>query len=283
MVAPHAKDLYRGLLRILMILQHDFPEFLAENHYRLCNIIPAGCNQLRNLILSACPQAMPMLPDPFTAGLKVDRLEGIRDAPRLAGDISKPLLRKHLKEPIERALRSSDIQENIIMQMVDATSSQEPGRVATTSIDVPFLHSLVLYVGGNALSSAQQKGGPAFADDSPHAALMVKLSKQLKPEARYYFLGAIADQLRYPNSHTQYFSHALLHLFISDLADQQQTSQQIIRVLLERLVLHRPHPWGLIVTFMELIKNRSYSFWELPFIKAAPQVCRPNFAFGASG
>ncbi|KAL8954381.1 MAG: hypothetical protein Q9183_007154, partial [Haloplaca sp. 2 TL-2023] len=35
MALSPAKDLYRGALKILLILHHDFPEFLTENHYRL--------------------------------------------------------------------------------------------------------------------------------------------------------------------------------------------------------------------------------------------------------
>ena len=31
--------------------------------------------------------------------------------------------------------------------------------------------------------------------------------------------------------------------------------EAITRVLLERLIVHRPHPWGLLITFIELIKN----------------------------
>jgi Cell division control protein, negative regulator of transcription len=50
-----AKDLYKGVLRILLILHHDFPEFVAENHFEFCNVIPAHCAQLRNLVLSAYP------------------------------------------------------------------------------------------------------------------------------------------------------------------------------------------------------------------------------------
>ena len=29
-------------------------------------------------------------------------------------------------------------------------------------------------------------------------------------------------------------------------------------MLLERLIVHRPHPWGLLITFIELIKNPRY-------------------------
>lgn len=267
------KDLYRGILRILVILHHDFPEFLAENHYRLCNIIPPRCTQLRNLVLSAFPSSIPSFPDPFTCGLKVDRLEEIRRPPKISGKPDGALQGGNIRNLIDRTLRAGSILDETVDQIAD-------GAILSTStgpiVDVAFLHSLVLYIGDAAITSASQKGSPSFAEDSPHTALLTKLSKQLQPEPCYHFLVALADQLRYPNSHTHYFSHALIHLFGNDLADQQESDvrQQITRVLLERLIAHRPHPWGLIITLLELIKNPIYAFWELPFIKAQPQVCQ---------
>ena len=50
------------------------------------------------------------------------------------------------------------------------------------------------------------------------------------------------SHLRYPNSHTQYFSCTLLLLFAE--ANQEAIQEQITRVLLERLIVNRPHPWG---------------------------------------
>jgi hypothetical protein len=35
---------------------------------------------------------------------------------------------------------------------------------------------------------------------------------------------------------------------------QEIIQEQITRVLLERLIVNRPHPWGLLITFIELIK-----------------------------
>lgn len=43
-------------------------------------------------------------------------------------------------------------------------------------------------------------------------------------------------------------------------------------MLVERLIVHRPHPWGLLITFIELIKNPRYHFWSKPFIRAAPEI-----------
>ena len=60
----------QGTLRVLLVLLHDFPEFLCEYHFELCNKIPPSCIQMRNLILSAFPRMM-RLPDPFTPNLKV--------------------------------------------------------------------------------------------------------------------------------------------------------------------------------------------------------------------
>lgn len=60
----------KGTLRVLLVLLHDFPEFLCDYHYGFCDVIPPNCIQLRNLILSAFPRNM-RLPDPFTPNLKV--------------------------------------------------------------------------------------------------------------------------------------------------------------------------------------------------------------------
>lgn len=62
--------LFQGTLRVLLVLLHDFPEFLCDYHYGFCDVIPPNCIQLRNLILSAFPRNM-RLPDPFTPNLKV--------------------------------------------------------------------------------------------------------------------------------------------------------------------------------------------------------------------
>ena len=74
------RTLYRGTLRVLLVLLHDFPKFLCEFHFSFCDVIPPSCIQMRNLILSAFPRTM-KLPDPFQANLKVDLLPEIRLAP----------------------------------------------------------------------------------------------------------------------------------------------------------------------------------------------------------
>ena len=70
---PSSRDLYRGALRLLLVLLHDFPEFLSEYYFSLCNIIPSRCVQLRNVILSAFPTTV-HLPDPHLRNLTFETI-----------------------------------------------------------------------------------------------------------------------------------------------------------------------------------------------------------------
>ena len=49
-------------------------------------------------------------------------------------------------------------------------------------------------------------------------------------------------------------------------------TNRIYRVLLERLIVNRPHPWGLLITFIELIKNPTFKFWSHEFVHCAPEI-----------
>ncbi|KAJ5748968.1 uncharacterized protein N7511_010664 [Penicillium nucicola] len=276
-----AKDLYKGVLRILLILHHDFPEFVAENHFQFCNVIPAHCAQLRNLVLSAYPSSFQKLPDPFREGLKVERIEEMREIPKIAGDIVAPLENADIKDVVDGVLRNESITDAAIQQLCDAILDPEVKDTGLffvpIDVDVVLLNALVLYIGQQAAVDHASKSNTRGAfENSTHAALLEKLAQVLRPESRYYLLSAMANQLRYPNSHTYFYSFTILRLFGVDYSEQDDSDirQQIIRVLLERLIVHRPHPWGLIITLQELLQNRSYSFFRLPFIQAAPEIGR---------
>lgn len=134
-------------------------------------------------------------------------------------------------------------------------------------MDAPKVNSLVMYVGIHALS--RQQNSQISLSRTPEMEVLQKLM-DFDDKGRYICLNAIANQLRYPSSHTHYFSCVMLYLFIEskDVAVKEQAT----RVLLERLILHRPHPWGLLVTFIELIKNQRYGFWNYPFTRCATEI-----------
>merc|ERR1711957_367813 len=113
-------------------------------------------------------------------------------------------------------------------------------------------------------------GGQGLQQNNPSLGIFMYLAHNFDYEGRYLFLSAIANHLRYPNTHTHYFSCVLLYLFV-DTSDEV-VREQITRVLLERLIVHRPHPWGLLITVIELIKNRRYEVWNHGLVKCAPEV-----------
>ena len=92
-------------MRVLLVLLHDFPEFLCDYHYAFCDVIPPNCIQMRNLILSAFPHNM-RLPDPFTPNLKVDRLSEIAQAPRVMTNFVNMIQPATFKKDLESYLKT---------------------------------------------------------------------------------------------------------------------------------------------------------------------------------
>ncbi|CAG0883626.1 unnamed protein product [Darwinula stevensoni] len=260
--------LYRGVLRILLVLLHDFPEFLCQYHYGFCDVIPPNCIQMRNLILSAFPRNM-RLPDPFTSNLKVDLLPEITHAPRIMTNFAAMIQPPNFKKDLDSYLKT----RAPVTFLTELRTNLQVTTEAGLHYNVPLINALVLYVGTQAISFIHSKGlTPSMATitHSSHMDIFQNLAVDLDTEGRYLFLSAIANQLRYPNSHTHYFSCTLLYLFSE--ANSQALQEQITRVLLERLIVSRPHPWGLLITFIELIRNPAFKFWQHDFVRCAPEI-----------
>ncbi|BHF85087.1 CCR4-NOT transcription complex subunit 1 [Sparganum proliferum] len=95
--------------------------------------------------------------------------------------------------------------------------------------------------------------------------MMASLAETGTPVGRYLLLNCMANQLRYPNSRTYYFSYTILYLFSEH--SKEQVKEQISRVLMERLIVNRPHPWGLLMTSAELLRNPAYRFLQHEFAR----------------
>lgn len=146
--------LYRGALRVLLVLLHDFPEFLCDYHYSFCDVIPTTCIQLRNLILSAFPRNM-RLPDPFTPNLKIDLLPEINQSPRILADFTSILEETKLKKDLDHFL---DTQQPKFMKEL-------PGKLrnANNEFNIPLINSVVFYVGTWTINKATpMHKGPAM-------------------------------------------------------------------------------------------------------------------------
>ncbi|KAF2165848.1 hypothetical protein M409DRAFT_67163 [Zasmidium cellare ATCC 36951] len=256
---PAVQDFYRGVMRFFTMLHHDYPEFLIENHMQLNASIPVQCLQLQNIVNSAASRAVfNDQPDPFTPGLKINRLEQVRQAPAVHSDVGNVLNEAGIKAVVEHVCSGSDLSEQDFSYLLAAVD-REDGQIS------PILHNaLILYIGMHATSASS-----VFSSAAAPARLLERLLRESRPEARFHHVSAMVNQVRYVNAHTHYFSTALQHMFS---VGSQQMQEQIMRVLCERLMVPRPHPWGLIVIMLELVKNQTYDIWGLPWMKTAPQV-----------
>ena len=244
------------------------------------------------------------VPDPFTPNLKVDLLPEIRQPPRILSNYEAGLSTKLLQniEGYLAARGSTALLDQIVIDLQVPKSDADPAAdtkessTATDSSDtatsassststsatagdaVSFdsraINALVLHVGIQAIAEAGRDAVAATKmTDCAHMDIFVGLARRLSPQGRYIFLNAMANQLRFPNSHTNYFSRTLLFLFV-ECADDTLVLEQITRVLLERLIVNRPHPWGLLITFIELVQHPRYNFWGYDFTVGDPEVRR---------
>uniref|UniRef100_A0A7R9VR39 CCR4-Not complex component Not1 C-terminal domain-containing protein n=1 Tax=Chlamydomonas euryale TaxID=1486919 RepID=A0A7R9VR39_9CHLO len=149
------RALYRGTLRLLLMLLHDFPEFLCEQHHCLCDAIPTSCVQMRNLVLSAFPRHM-RLPDPFTPNLKVDMLPEIAVAPRLS-----PHPDAQVPEPLRAAIDAylhtrspASLPSDLAKQLAGPAPEGSPPGTSPSGYNAPAINALALYIGSAASASA---------------------------------------------------------------------------------------------------------------------------------
>jgi CCR4-NOT transcription complex subunit 1 len=255
------KKYYDGTLRVILMLVHDFPTFLAAYHLSFCNVIPENCVQLRNIILSATPKGVPFH-DPINRNFKIDQLPEIAQSPLILSNVVGPLM--SFKNELDNYLRgqqSPDFLNILVSQLRKEDNPKE--------LDAPKVNSIVLYVGIQGLARLQNDQISSNLRRTPEMELFQKLM-ELDDHGRYIILNAFANQLRYPSSHTHYFSCVMLFLF--NESKDEGVLEQITRVLLERLITQRPHPWGLLITFIELIKNTKYQFWNHSFTRCATEI-----------
>ncbi|KAM7508803.1 hypothetical protein LguiA_019256 [Lonicera macranthoides] len=215
--------------------------------FSLCDVIPSSCIQMRNIILSAFPRNM-RLPDPSTPNLKIDLLVEINQSPRVLSDVDAALKAKQMKNDVDEYLKTrqqgssfvSELKQKLLLPPSEAARSG-------TRYNVPLINSLVLYVGMQAIQQLQARTPPhqqTFGGNVPLPVFLVgaaldifqTLIVDFDTEGRYLFLNAIANQLRYPNTHTHYFSFVILYLFT------------------------------------ESHQNPRYNFWSRSFTRCAPEI-----------
>ncbi|CAK7265324.1 CCR4-NOT core subunit cdc39 [Sporothrix epigloea] len=273
-----ARELLRASLKLLLILYHDFPDYLAANHVELLQCLPPYLVQPISIVLFATPATMPKPVDPSLPGLRLDQMEESSIVPNGRYESGPLLLSMGLAALLDQTLSSGPTEE-VVAHVKYAMSKTETknagstwGRVPITT-NVAVVDAVVAHV-ANHVAARVSGGGPVFTASGADMATLSMILRELSPEGRYYFICSMVNQLRYPNAHTIFFARALLEIFGHDMSDPEETEirEQICRVLFERIVNYWPQPWGLLAVITELVKNEKFFFFDLPFFKAAPEL-----------
>ncbi|WVR05705.1 hypothetical protein IAU60_002729 [Kwoniella sp. DSM 27419] len=277
-MSPSSKSIFTATMRLLVLLMHDFPEFLVEFYHTLSTAIPPHCVQMRNIILAAFPSSEAPLPDHYK---RLDQLvPEMQQFPTVRSDFVGTLTDGNVKVAIDQYVRTGvPALPAIVSELKNRIAVKSIGADGSTNIiwNHTLLHATVYYLGTTAVLSRYQRTGVAeFDPKSPEVAVLTGLAHAFDAEGQYYMLSVIADQLRYPSAHTSFYIHFILFLFGTSTRPEAPSviPERIARVLLERTLVARPHPWGLLVTFIELLDNEAYGFWKQPFVRAEEEVYR---------
>jgi CCR4-NOT transcription complex subunit 1 len=203
------KDLYRGALRILLVLLHDFPEFLSEYYFSLCDAIPPRCLQLRNIILSAFPPSVvltdPYLPRPAELSPETGPI------PFILSDFSAALKQGDLRINLDQYLLGrgsatflTSLKDEIKVTLPDGTSD---------TYNISRLNSLVLYIGVSSVSQAKARRGSAlFVASDPGVVALQSLASHLDVEGvfNYYRLIPLLKDIRPTSSSYLYRNESSL-------------------------------------------------------------------------
>ncbi|KAJ4488321.1 Not1-domain-containing protein [Lentinula aciculospora] len=264
-----ARDLYRGALRLLLVLLHDFPEFLSEYYFTLCDVIPPRCIQLRNIILSAFPPTI-ILPDPHLRNISLEAIPEMGPIPPILSDFTSTLKNTDLRGHLDQFLLNRG-SPSFFLTLKDKFRYPGMTDAMPDSYNLSLLNSVVMYIGVSSVAQAKARSGTSvFIPTDPGVVALQYLAMNMDVEGQHHLLSAMVLHLRYPNAHTHWFSALLLHLFIEVKDDKFR--EVMTKVLLERFIVHRPHPWGALITFIELLRNPKYEFWNKDFIRIAPEV-----------
>ena len=209
---------------MFLIISHDCPDFLASYHAYFCQFRPFGPIQLENIVLAAVPSGI-STPDPLRADLKVDLLPDIQKMPNVMFDTSclNRWIEKedtNLKSVIDGMLNGGHTASSVVQILKRIIS--ELGRSGET---YQLLYSVVTHVCLSGMTYLKANEAPGIVlSSSVTMEFVLRLLSEGSNELRYFVLGIIADNLRFPNRHTHYFSCFMLYLFaqggVSNLREQ---------------------------------------------------------------
>ena len=177
-----------GTVRIILVLLHDFPEFLTVYYYSLADAIPTSCTQLHNLISSAFPLST-KLPDPLRVEASTEASSEYNVAPTILSDFTAALQPAELRGQLEQALQKR-VERGTPTGLADRLYLPENRRQNMDTVyNVPLVNAIVMFSASIALGQSKaQTGHSSFTSAAPAVNLLQNLVEELEPEGECCFL-----------------------------------------------------------------------------------------------
>jgi CCR4-NOT transcription complex subunit 1 len=190
--------MYRGSLRLLLVLLHDFPEFLTEYYFSLCDVIPARCIQMRNIVLSAFPSDT-ILPDPYLRDAKFEAISEMGPIPPILSDFTSGLkigdLRGHLDQYLLGRGSLALVQPLKDRLKLSATTAD----FALESYNASLINALVIYIGVSSVAQGKARSGSVLFNPADSGAILLRqLVVELEPEGMLLLFLSFVDDVYLP-------------------------------------------------------------------------------------
>jgi CCR4-NOT transcription complex subunit 1 len=184
-------------------------------------------------------------------------LQEVKNIPKILSNYDNYLQLMNLREDLENYVRTKN--GALINTICEKMMQSEDIINGQRKIHSNVINAVVLFIANQAFTKQNFE-----ITHKESMELFKQMALKLNNETRWCLLNSIVNELRYPNNHTYYFSCIILYLFVE--SNKEVIQEQISRILFERLQVNRPQPWGLMITFRELIQNPKYGFMKKSFI-----------------
>lgn len=188
-MSDSSRSIYQATMRLLLVLMHDFPEFLVEFYHTISTGIPPHCVQLRNIVLAAFPSNEAPLPDVYK------RLENLAPEmqrfPTIRSDYASVLSTGNIRAAIDQHVRNGQPSaEAIVAELKNRIAVKTMGADGQTSIvwNHTLLHAAVFYLGTTSIARfASQRGLVEFDPKAQEVTILANLAFSLDEEGESRF------------------------------------------------------------------------------------------------
>ena len=257
---PTFQVVYKACLRFLLILSHDFPDFISNVSRLVVIHLPFNFIHLRNILLTVPLKNMNVI-SPLKIDLSIDQIKEIHqifypdaDALRYLPETVRNILHSRLHSNPETYSFTND---DIITFVSSIESSTE-----ICSHFVASLFEITFSPKHGNIPKVQFSSLPVFL-------LFKHIIQNIKRSLCIALIQCVADQLKFPSRNTHFFAKLIIEIFSLNLKTDEQyhINELILSVLLKRAE-YTPRPWGLQIVILELAYNKSLKLFEFHFTKS---------------